>query len=57
MRKDWRVQTVRKSDALGLIHVLCYSALFGYPHGMGKNIHNSWKMKDFWDMIFSFEDS
>lgn len=57
MRKDWSMQTVTKSKALGWIYVLCYSTLFGCPRGMGENIHNSWKMKDFGDVIFSFEDS
>lgn len=57
MRKDWSMQTVTKSKDLGLIYTLCYSSLFGCPRGMGENIHNSWKMKDFGDVIFSFEDS
>lgn len=41
MRKEWSVQTLRKSNALGLIYVLCCSSLLGQPHGMGENIHNS----------------
>lgn len=41
MRKEWSVQTLRKSNALGLIYGLCYSSLLGYPRGMGENIHNS----------------
>lgn len=52
MRKEWSVQTLRKSNALGLIYVLCYSSLLGCPHGMGENIHNSWKRKGVLDMIF-----